>query len=44
VESNAPQVYQSADLFFANTYPTDGIKTLIREVFSRLTGKGGVTP
>lgn len=25
VEGNAPQVYQSADLFFANTYPTDGI-------------------
>lgn len=39
VEGNAPPVYQLAEQFFANTYPTDGIKTLIREVFSRLTGK-----
>ena len=44
VEGNAPQVYQSANLFFANTFPTDGIKTLIREVFSRLTGKGSGSP
>lgn len=44
VEGKAPLVYQSADLFFANTYPTDGIKTLIREVFSRLTGKGTGSP
>lgn len=44
IEGKAPQVYQSADLFFANTYPTDGIKTLIREVFSRLTEKGTGSP
>jgi len=39
VEGKAPAVYQDANQFFANTFPTDGIKTLIREVFSRLTGK-----
>lgn len=39
VEGNAPSVYQDANQFFANTFPTDGIKTLIREVFARLTGK-----
>jgi hypothetical protein len=44
VEGKAPQVYQDADLFFSNTYPTDGIKTLIREVFSRLTQKGAGSP
>ena len=36
VEGTAPQVYQDANKFFANTFATDGIKTLIREVFSRL--------
>ena len=36
VEGNAPQVYQDANKFFANTFATDGIKTLISEVFSRL--------
>jgi predicted AAA+ superfamily ATPase len=29
VEGNAPQVYGTADSFLANTFPTDGIKTLI---------------
>ncbi|WP_204106067.1 MULTISPECIES: DUF499 domain-containing protein [Spirulina sp. CCY15215] len=38
VEGTAPRVYQDAEVFFANTFPTDGIKTLIREVFGRLTG------
>ncbi|QDZ41686.1 ATP-binding protein (plasmid) [Euhalothece natronophila Z-M001] len=38
VEGTAPSVYQDANQFFANTFPTDGIKTLIREVFARLTG------
>ncbi|HAO12370.1 MAG TPA: AAA family ATPase [Planktothrix sp. UBA8407] len=38
VEGKAPQVYQDAHAFFANTFPTDGIKTLIREVFGRLNG------
>jgi hypothetical protein len=44
VEGKAPKVYQDASLFFANTFPTDGIKTLIREVFSRLTGKSSGSP
>lgn len=38
VEGNAPQVYQSPDVFFASTYPTEGLKTLIAEVFGRLAG------
>lgn len=37
VEGKGPIVYQDAAKFFANTFATDGIKTLIREVFSRLT-------
>lgn len=36
VERSAPQVYQDPRIFFANTFPTDGLKTLIQEVFSRL--------
>jgi hypothetical protein len=39
VEATAPQVYQDANIFFANTSATDGIKTLIREVFSGLISK-----
>ncbi|MEB3882367.1 DUF499 domain-containing protein [Lyngbya sp. CCY1209] len=38
VEGTAPRVYQDAEVFFANTFPTDGIRTLIQEVFGRLTG------
>ncbi len=37
VEGNAPQVYQDPSIFFANTFPTDGLKTLIKEVFGRLS-------
>lgn len=44
VEGKAPQVYQNPDLFFANTFPTDGIKTLIKEIFTRLSGKGSGSP
>lgn len=36
VEGNAPNVYQDPKIFFANTFPTDGLKTLISEVFGRL--------
>jgi hypothetical protein len=39
VEGTAPQVDRDANKFFANTFATDGIKTLIREVFSRLISK-----
>jgi len=44
VEGKAPQVYQDSHVFFANTFPTDGIKTLIQEVFSRLTQQGAGSP
>ncbi len=44
VEGKAPQIYQNSESFFANTFATDGIKTLIREVFSRLTGKSSGSP
>ncbi|EAZ88906.1 ATP-binding protein [Crocosphaera chwakensis] len=44
VERKAPQVYQNSDIFFANTFATDGIKTLLKEVFSRLTGKSAGSP
>ncbi|NET10937.1 MAG: ATP-binding protein, partial [Symploca sp. SIO2B6] len=39
VEGKAPQVYQSPEMFLQNTFATDGLKTLIAEVFGRLTGK-----
>ncbi len=38
VEGKAPQVYQDPTAFFANTFATDGLKTLISEVFGRLVG------
>ncbi|TVQ60424.1 MAG: ATP-binding protein [Spirulina sp. DLM2.Bin59] len=44
VEGNAPPVYQQPTAFFANTFPTDGIKTLIREVFGRLSGTDAGSP
>ena len=39
VEGTAPQVYRDANKFFANTFATDGIKTLILEVLCRLISK-----
>ena len=39
VEGKAPQVYQSPEVFLQNTFATDGLKTLMTEVFGRLTGK-----
>ncbi|MBW4489397.1 MAG: DUF499 domain-containing protein [Trichocoleus desertorum ATA4-8-CV12] len=44
VERSAPQVYQDPNLFFANTFPTDGLKTLIKEVFGRLVGATAGSP
>ena len=44
MEGTAPLVYKDANTFFANTFPTDGIKTLIREVFGRLTGAASGSP
>jgi hypothetical protein len=40
-DSAAPSVYQDPSEFFRNTYPTEGLKTTIREVFSRLAGQEG---
>ena len=39
-DERAPIVYADPNTFFRNTYPTDGLKTTIREVFSRLSGSG----
>lgn len=44
VEGKAPKVYQDPQTFFANTFPTDGLKTLVSEVFSRLVGVSGGSP
>ena len=39
VEGNADPIYSDAKHSFAGTYPTDGLKTLLREVVGRLSGK-----
>ncbi|MBM4398042.1 MAG: ATP-binding protein, partial [Deltaproteobacteria bacterium] len=39
VEGSADPLYSSARVFFENTYPTEGLKTLVREVLGRLTGR-----
>lgn len=39
MDGAADPVYQDANLFFSNTYPTAGLKTLLREVLGRLTGR-----
>ena len=44
VDGDAPPIYQNAELFFANTFPTDGLKTLLTEVFGRLTAKSVGAP
>ncbi len=38
VANKSPDVYQNPDIFFDNTYPTDGLKTLLSEAFGRLSG------
>jgi len=38
MDGTADDIYQNADHFFDNTYPTAGLKTLLREVLGRLTG------
>ncbi len=35
-----PDTYRRADLFFANTYPTRGLKNLLANVCARLSGAG----
>ncbi len=44
VEGKAPQVYQEEATFFTNTFATDGLKTLISEVFGRLVGAAVGSP
>lgn len=44
VEGKAPQVYQDPTAFFANTFATDGLKSLISEVFGRLVGAAVGSP
>ena len=39
MDGKADPVYQDANVFFNNTYPTAGLKTLLREVLGRLTGQ-----
>lgn len=38
MENTAEPVYLDPDRFFANTYPTAGLRSLLREVLGRLTG------
>lgn len=40
-KGSAPNVYRMPDLFFSRTYPTDNLKTLVRDVLHRLSGRGG---
>ena len=39
--SDAPREYRDAPTFFANTYPTEGLKALLKNVCQRLSGNGG---
>jgi predicted AAA+ superfamily ATPase len=38
IEGQAEAIYQNPALFFENTYPTDGLRTLLSEAIGRLTG------
>ena len=38
---DAPNVYRLPNLFFDRTYPTDNLKSLVRGVLHRLSGRGG---
>ena len=37
---DAPETYLNPKLFFANTYPTRGLKSLLANVCARLSGRG----
>ncbi len=39
MERTADDVYRHPNRFFENTFPTDGLKTLLNEVLGRLTGQ-----
>ncbi len=39
VEGQADSIYQDAGHFFRSTYPTEGLRTLAREVLGRISGR-----
>ncbi len=39
IKGEAPDEYKRADLFFANTHPTEGLKQLLKNVCQRLSGQ-----
>lgn len=39
MERSADEVYRHPNRFFENTFPTEGLKTLLQEVLGRLTGQ-----
>ncbi|MBX6754321.1 MAG: ATP-binding protein [Thermorudis peleae] len=39
LDGTADAVYQDPTIFFDNTYPTEGLRTLLREALGRLTGR-----
>lgn len=41
LRNEGPKEYRQAALFFANTYPTRGLKNLLANVCARLSGAGG---
>ena len=41
ISGTAPDEYKKPELFFANTYPTKGLKDLLKNVCQRLSGQGG---
>jgi hypothetical protein len=41
LRGEGPREYREAGAFFANTYPTVGLKSLLQNVFQRLSGVGG---
>src|SRR6266851_2267912 len=43
VAGTAADVYRIPNQFFASTYPTVGMRTLIEDCFGRLTGRGSGT-
>ena len=43
-DGRAPNVYSDPKTFFNNTYPTVGLQTTVREVFSRLAGDESGSP
>jgi len=39
MDKTADDVYKKPRLFFENTFPTEGLRTLLREVIGRMSGK-----